>query len=581
MSSAAPARGGRKGSRARSAQATPSGVRRSSRLGENRVPANDNDDKPAIANKNSQAYGSSGKIATPLRFNAGQAHTSIAQNMQAALAQAQNTPSNTLPPVSEDQSEGDGGDDEEDAQSQVDQQLRNELRAATPDRDTRGNATSQSNTTSTLWAPNNNNNNSNSNNQPDVASAANTVNAVNATNAINAVNASNAANATNEAGSSDYVNHANAAADANGESATIDGIRYVTILINWLTIWILESLTVAFLWPSEVGIANLASGRHLRVLRAVLFWLITFIILDSVAGPLLPQSADLAIFESTRNYVRYTPTMQVQNVSASSLGLDALANIDANRLQQLLSAPLDTLSHSTSVIPRINWFEAGQGPQIDRRLTSPTYSRSAETWSKAFWTVLKLEPVANIPVGGPDYTALQPWEDGGIERWCAPPSRGKLQFVVDVARPIAPDKLVVEHVSRLRSIMMGSAPREIELFVHIEDTMVRDQVMLHNVKFHPELLIQPSSPQEEREIHDTRELPDSFVSVGRWTFDIWANSEVQSFSISPHLKQLGVKATKLAIRVNSNWGNLGCTCVNRFRLYGQDMSGRQEYLEAP
>ena len=175
--------------------------------------------------------------------------------------------------------------------------------------------------------------------------------------------------------------------------------------------------------------------------------------------------------------------------------------------------------------------------------------------------------------------ALQSWDDPVEDRWCAPKSGGKLQLAIEIARPILPTEFVVEYMAKQRSPnpWMTMAPKELELWIRIENEDVRRKVIHAIDTWHPELW-DHSSPQG-KELHDVRALGEEYVPVGRWIYNIYDKQNVQGFKLLTPLLEFGVQTDKFVIRVNSNWGNMEYTCINRFRMHGVDTSGIQDYLE--
>lgn len=256
---------------------------------------------------------------------------------------------------------------------------------------------------------------------------------------------------------------------------------------------------------------------------------------------------------------------------------EQISNIDTRYLNLLDGKAKPQIS------PRINWFEAGQGAIVDPYLSSPSFVAKDNFASAGYFAALfALQRHAPVPVpfSRAANEALTHWHDGGLDRWCAPPSRGKLQLTVITARSIAPRELIVEHIAKDATVNIGMAPREIELWVEIENPDVRFEVYRAILASDPSLL-HPSSPQLDRELAAAQALPPDFMLVGRFLYDINTNQAIQNFNVPLDLDFLGVQSTRFAVRVNSNWGSYDATCINRLRLHGIDMSGEVELLEEP
>ena len=228
---------------------------------------------------------------------------------------------------------------------------------------------------------------------------------------------------------------------------------------------------------------------------------------------------------------------------------------------------------------QINWFTPGFGAIVDVGLSSPTTTFCDPKWGAWPWGVMFKRACPQLPISPPHKMVLQSWDDPTLDRWCAPRSGGKLQLAIEVERPILPTELVVEYMSKQASPegYMSTAPKELELWIRVEDDDVRAKLNQAITRLHPELW-ENSSPQG-KELILSRDLGEKYVPVGRWMYDIYAPSHVQGFKMAAPLLELGVQTTKVAIRVNSNWGNVDYTCINRFRMHGVDVSGYKEYLE--
>lgn len=250
--------------------------------------------------------------------------------------------------------------------------------------------------------------------------------------------------------------------------------------------------------------------------------------------------------------------------------------------QRVQDLSFDSISvDATTAKHQVNWFTPGFGTGIDLYLSSPTVSECDPTWTPDGWpwSMFKSQNCPQISLSAPQYAALSPWSDPVDDAWCAPPSNGKLQLTVALSRTIAPTELVVEHAAmdEMPVGFMGSSPREVELWIHIPDDRTRAAVREAITIMDPSLL-EDSSPQGKT-IGD-QALPFDFVPVGRWEYNIWTNQRLQSFLVPLSLVDYGVSTNRVAVRVNSNWGNVKYTCLSRLRLYGEDTSGNTEGLDA-
>ena len=264
-----------------------------------------------------------------------------------------------------------------------------------------------------------------------------------------------------------------------------------------------------------------------------------------------------SMFQSLHNRV----TKVEQHVRDLSLGPKSVNNVAAKH--------------------QINWFTPGLGTGIDLYLSSPTLSRCDPTWTPEGWpwSMFRSQKCPEISMSQPHFAALSPWFDPVDDSWCAPPSDGKLQLTVVLPRTVAPTELVVEHAAmdELPAGFMNSSPREVELWIHVPNDAKRQTLMEAINNINPSLL-EYSSPQGKT-LGDRQALPFDYVPVGRWEYDIWTNQAVQTFPLPLPLAQYDIGTSKVAVRVNSNWGNAKFTCLSRLRLYGEDTSGMREELD--
>lgn len=240
-----------------------------------------------------------------------------------------------------------------------------------------------------------------------------------------------------------------------------------------------------------------------------------------------------------------------------------------------------TAVHATTPKHQVNWFTLGFGTGIDLYLSSPTVSECDPYWTPDTWpwSMFKSQTCPQVSLSAPQFAALSPWTDPVDDAWCAPPSNGKLQLAVVLSRAITPTEFVVEHAAmdEMPVGFMGSSPREVELWIRIPDDRTRAAVREAIAMMDPSLL-EDSSPQGKT-LGEKQALPFDYVPVGRWEYDIHTNQRLQSFLVPLSLADYGVSTDRVAVRVNSNWGNVKYTCLARLRLYGEDTSGIMERLD--
>ena len=231
---------------------------------------------------------------------------------------------------------------------------------------------------------------------------------------------------------------------------------------------------------------------------------------------------------------------------------------------------------------QIDYLAEGSSSAIDYFLTSPrkqwlvqthkTFTRSFLNPSRWF-NGEKYQVLVDASL--PASQVLGPWHDV-LDRWCAPATRGKLQLTVIMAWNITPTELVVESFPPEGLFWRGALPKDIELWIQIYDDKLRRNVGMDFENRYGPIADGGATPRG-LSLAKEKSLPPTFVPVGRWMYDIHKPSNIQKFSITPTLGTLRVFTQKVAIRVNSNWGDRDASCLYRVRLHGKEKPGRKSF----
>ena len=256
--------------------------------------------------------------------------------------------------------------------------------------------------------------------------------------------------------------------------------------------------------------------------------------------------------------------------------LDALLSEEHRVLEQLKNdvATVDLKFREPSGPSRINWFSRGFAA-ISTRFTSPTLAYPLTIKDKLASVRFELGQLpkwqTERPVFEDPMSIFNPWDSFG-QKWCAPSRRGKLQAVVRLAYSIAPTDIQIEHMkqSEMPDLEIGTAPKEVELWIQVLDPNVRQTVLDAIEQFYP-LIMYKEASQRGKKIDPNLALDRTWVPVGRWDYDIHRIQNKQGFLMPFNLAHLGVKTRAVALRVNSNWGSTDSTCLYRVRLYGTYM----------
>ncbi|MCJ1468320.1 hypothetical protein MMC07_006948 [Pseudocyphellaria aurata] len=205
---------------------------------------------------------------------------------------------------------------------------------------------------------------------------------------------------------------------------------------------------------------------------------------------------------------------------------------------------------------RINWMSFDLGARALPRLSSPT----------AYYPGITAAEKKQVGGYGPN-AVLQPWLEHE-PRYCV--SDTTAQLAVRLPRPIVPTELMMEYYPIAEVGAVRAAPRDVELWIPVKDPVARAHVKRAMRMAHPETLQDPANAHL---------LDANWVPIGRWAYDVLADSSSQPMHVPMELEALGVKTDLVLVRVLSNWGNKDTTCLVRARLFGTDKSGQVETLD--
>lgn len=205
-----------------------------------------------------------------------------------------------------------------------------------------------------------------------------------------------------------------------------------------------------------------------------------------------------------------------------------------------------------------NHFAPNLGAMIMKQHTSPNFIpdhyNSNIAVKAVLWTTRK-----PLPPLLPPAAALKKWDEAG-ECWCAVLKDYGAQLHVETKNVIYPTEVVVEHINKEETYDLGSAPKDMELFVKIPLDQ-QDEIASGS-----EGLFRNTQPEKE--------LGHEWIKVAKWTYDINAGSNTQVFSVQLNLKRYGVGTKEFVVRARTVYGGIANhACFYRVRLHGE--------LEAP
>ncbi|KAL6882853.1 hypothetical protein HDV57DRAFT_494762 [Trichoderma longibrachiatum] len=206
---------------------------------------------------------------------------------------------------------------------------------------------------------------------------------------------------------------------------------------------------------------------------------------------------------------------------------------------------------------QLNYFGVGAGAIIDPSQTSTTFKPDAKHLNDK--GLKGAQPYAPIE-------ALLPWHDDG-DCWCAArevnkrgnPHGAKLSVIM--AHSIIPQHIVIEHILPGATTNPGARPRQIEVYIKVEDRTVRERLL----DFAAAHLVEDDSDWN----HTPADLPPQFVKVTQFTYEgAELHDGVHVHRLSNELMALHAETDQVIVRAVSNYGAPNHTCFYRIRLFG-------------
>ncbi|KAG4304062.1 hypothetical protein PORY_002585 [Pneumocystis oryctolagi] len=226
-------------------------------------------------------------------------------------------------------------------------------------------------------------------------------------------------------------------------------------------------------------------------------------------------------------------------------------NIPNKAIETLIEAALH--KYSSDILARPDFALYSSGARINPFLTSPTYLRRPtrlipNLLSKIFWDI-------GSTWGHPPAMAIH-YENNVGMCWAFPGSVG--QISIRLSQVIFLTDVTIEHVDSNIAHDLSTAPRDVELWVEVNDSHMREQMIQQSL-----LSIKNSE----------NTVPPSkfYVLAATMTYNIFSTYPIQTFPIPDAIKQLNIPIENVVFRIISNWGNNKFTCLYRVRVHGIDL----------
>ena len=262
--------------------------------------------------------------------------------------------------------------------------------------------------------------------------------------------------------------------------------------------------------------------------------------------------------------------------SASKSGL-MIKSSDGQDVTSLIGHLVDSAvsTYGKDTLARPDFALHSGGARIIPSLTSPTFEmRPANLRGH----LVGLVTGNGYAIGRPPITALHHESHNGH---CWPFAGSEGQLGISLAAPTYISDVSIDHVAKEVAFDMRSAPREMEVWGLVEG---RDNVAkvtewkAENARRKEERKREAEErgevvPVDEVEELYPRTLPMSpqYIRIASFRYDIHSPNNVQTFPVSPEIRDLGVDFGIVVLRVKSNWGRDEFTCLYRMRVHGQRM----------
>ncbi|KAL7948579.1 hypothetical protein V8C42DRAFT_254783 [Trichoderma barbatum] len=263
---------------------------------------------------------------------------------------------------------------------------------------------------------------------------------------------------------------------------------------------------------------------------------------------LIRDSVDLAKKDDSSSLTRVEVTKLVDRLvrkAIADLNLEAMAK---GRIR----------SHwDTDLKNQLNYFGVGAGAIIDPRQTSTTFRPDAKYLNDK--GLKGAQPYAPIE-------ALLPWHDDG-DCWCAArevnkrgnPHGAKLSVIM--GHSVIPQHIVIEHILPGATTNPGARPRQIEVYIKIEDAAVRERLLDFSDAHFPE--------NQWDWDYAPADLPPQFVKITQFVYEgAELHDGVHVHRLSSELVALNAETDQVIVRAVSNYGAPNHTCFYRIRLFG-------------
>ncbi|KAL1666920.1 hypothetical protein GGF50DRAFT_87067 [Schizophyllum commune] len=223
--------------------------------------------------------------------------------------------------------------------------------------------------------------------------------------------------------------------------------------------------------------------------------------------------------------------------------------------------------YSGDMLERVDHALFTGGGAIVPTLTSPSLRQSLAAPRSGFSSVISWisgghgDIVERSPV-----IALTPGVQPG-QCWAFAAGEGRLG--VKLRLPARIDEVTIEHAAGSIAYDLRSAPRDMEVWALIDGADNAEKWAA--VTAAREAAGAPADEGEAAFAAEMARLTHGalYVRIAQFAYDIEAGRYAQSFAVAEDVREQGMDFGIVMLRVLSNWGHPGHTCLYRFRVHGE------------
>ncbi|KAF8656261.1 hypothetical protein AX16_002697 [Volvariella volvacea WC 439] len=221
--------------------------------------------------------------------------------------------------------------------------------------------------------------------------------------------------------------------------------------------------------------------------------------------------------------------------------------------------------YNKDILARPDFALYSAGARIIPSLTSPTY----EIQPSGFKNTLRSLVTGNgYAIGRAPVTAIHHDTHSGL-CWPIPGVRGQLG--VALAQSVRITDFTIEHVAKEVAFDMRSAPRDMEVWALVEGDNIDKvkQWQTEKAKQREQAIARGEQVEAEPTYPTTLPTDVQYIRIANFTFDAHSSKNIQTFPVSPDVKDLDTNFNIVVLLMKNNWGQDTYTCLYRFRVHGQ------------